>query len=408
MAFDKPVPRWYAQGTEPSESIKTDGFQPGYKPPASFFNWFWYGVSQCLEELQNDSVTHETVAGVSLNAVIDIGLYAYNTRCTEKPSENSGFMIVYRFESSYISQLAMAHTLNKIYTRYSADAGASWTGWAELARAGDCAPAGFGLGEMCADISDKNLLTEVPRKSGFYRGRNVTHAPDVYWWYYVITAGSDTTNAIAFGKDGVVRTAQWNDTSESITWKELGAGSHTHSPNDINGIVPIAKGGTGANTASAAANSLGVFSLLTGTSIGANEDLNNYKTPGNYCCGQSATAGGLTNCPTYNAFTMRVFYANGSQYYIGQELKDYSTGVDYFRLFNVSSDNWEEWKYNFTSSKKPTASDIGAGTFPDTTVKAKTGTDYTTCRIRNILATTNDLAPGVSELASGNICLVYE
>ena len=54
------------------------------------------------------------------------------------------------------------------------------------------------------------------------------------------------------------------------------------------------------------------------------------------------------------------------------------------------------------------ASDIKAGTFSDTNVKAKTGTDYTTARVRNIQASTTDLTAGTSSLSSGDIYLVYE
>ena len=52
MDFEKKVPNWNATGAEPSESLKTSGFQGGYKPPASIFNWFWHGVSECLKEIR--------------------------------------------------------------------------------------------------------------------------------------------------------------------------------------------------------------------------------------------------------------------------------------------------------------------------------------------------------------------
>lgn len=52
MDFEKKVPEWSAQGTEPPSSLKTSGFQSGYKPPAAYFNWFWNRVSACLTELQ--------------------------------------------------------------------------------------------------------------------------------------------------------------------------------------------------------------------------------------------------------------------------------------------------------------------------------------------------------------------
>ena len=60
------------------------------------------------------------------------------------------------------------------------------------------------------------------------------------------------------------------------------------------------------------------------------------------------------------------------------------------------------------SSHNQAASTITAGTFSATAVKAKTGTDYGTARIRNIQASTKDLTAGSSSLANGDIYLVYE
>ena len=54
------------------------------------------------------------------------------------------------------------------------------------------------------------------------------------------------------------------------------------------------------------------------------------------------------------------------------------------------------------------ASKITSGTFAATGVKAATGTDYTTARLRNIQASTTDLTAGSSALANGDIYLVYE
>lgn len=52
MKFEKTPPTWNAEGSEPPSSLKTSGFQAGYKPPAAYFNWFWNKVSACLAELQ--------------------------------------------------------------------------------------------------------------------------------------------------------------------------------------------------------------------------------------------------------------------------------------------------------------------------------------------------------------------
>ena len=60
------------------------------------------------------------------------------------------------------------------------------------------------------------------------------------------------------------------------------------------------------------------------------------------------------------------------------------------------------------SSHNQAASTITAGTFAATEVKAATGTDYTTARVRNIKASTTDLTAGSSSLSNGDIYLVYE
>lgn len=52
MAFVKKIPEWKAPGSEPPETLKTNGFQVGYKPPAGYFNWFMHGASEALKELQ--------------------------------------------------------------------------------------------------------------------------------------------------------------------------------------------------------------------------------------------------------------------------------------------------------------------------------------------------------------------
>lgn len=50
--FKHKSPGFTAEGTEPPESLKTEGFKQGYKPPAGFFNWFWTLVSNCITEIQ--------------------------------------------------------------------------------------------------------------------------------------------------------------------------------------------------------------------------------------------------------------------------------------------------------------------------------------------------------------------
>jgi hypothetical protein len=69
--------------------------------------------------------------------------------------------------------------------------------------------------------------------------------------------------------------------------------------------------------------------------------------------------------------------------------------------------------YDLASGKAPAshnhgAENISAGTFSDTGVKAKAGTDYSTARVRNIYAGTEDMTAGSSALENGALYFVYE
>lgn len=44
--------KWSNEGVEPSENLKANGFQAGYKPPAPVFNYFLHREQECIEQLQ--------------------------------------------------------------------------------------------------------------------------------------------------------------------------------------------------------------------------------------------------------------------------------------------------------------------------------------------------------------------
>lgn len=50
---------WNAEGSEPSETLKENGFQAGYKPPADVFNFFFNKTGKCITELQAKSDEHQ-------------------------------------------------------------------------------------------------------------------------------------------------------------------------------------------------------------------------------------------------------------------------------------------------------------------------------------------------------------
>ncbi len=45
---------WQAEGIEPSDNLKTNGFQAGYRPPAAIFNYQWHRTGECIKQLQTE------------------------------------------------------------------------------------------------------------------------------------------------------------------------------------------------------------------------------------------------------------------------------------------------------------------------------------------------------------------
>lgn len=53
MSFQEQLPEWNNAGGEPSQAKKDEGWLPGEKPPASFFNWFFHRTYKNIVELRN-------------------------------------------------------------------------------------------------------------------------------------------------------------------------------------------------------------------------------------------------------------------------------------------------------------------------------------------------------------------
>lgn len=73
MNFENQIPEWKNEGTAPSENLRTTGFQGGYKPPASVFNFFWSKVTKAITEIQTK------LSGVDETALSNVGSHINNT-----------------------------------------------------------------------------------------------------------------------------------------------------------------------------------------------------------------------------------------------------------------------------------------------------------------------------------------
>lgn len=109
------------------------------------------------------------------------------------------------------------------------------------------------------------------------------------------------------------------------------------------------------------------------TEIAASADLNTITTAGWYKCSANATATGLKNCPTQNAFALEVLSSAGTT----QKLYEYMASGQKVYTRNYYDNAWGEWKRVYTTADKPTAGEIGAAASSHTHTKAQI-TDFPT------------------------------
>ena len=82
---NKPL-EWKNEGAEPSEELKTTGFQAGYKPPAQIFNYQLHNTSACLTELQEQTSSIQT----QLDNKVDKGALVSGVKGDSETSYRTG------------------------------------------------------------------------------------------------------------------------------------------------------------------------------------------------------------------------------------------------------------------------------------------------------------------------------
>lgn len=239
MDFDKKVPEWHAAGTEPPSSLKTSGFQAGYKPPASYFNWFWNRVSLCLKEIQEKMMQIRTVAdGGTGKGSVTAGNYLVgngeNTLQEKTPLEvrehikaapkNAAIPTVPAASADGEAYTATVDGVTELYN------GLIITIIPEVVSASTAITLnvnGLGAKMVRLPLSFNNAAMSMPRlETYFTQGRPITLQYDAEY-----LAG-----------DGI-----WKTLSKERT-----------SAQDLYGTVPIESGGTGAETPEGAREKLGI------------------------------------------------------------------------------------------------------------------------------------------------------
>lgn len=301
MEFEKNVPEWNATGTEPPSTLKESGFTEGYKPPAAYFNWFWNRVSACLTEIRmqlsghansKDNPHNVTKAQIGLGNVDNTKdsaksvSYANSAGMAEEVSSNLAIQLnggTVEGTSKFTYNGSAAKTVNITPEKISAAKSDLSNVPADAFRS-KVTNAAVGVPTIAAASSDGIAYTATAAGiSELYNGLMVVIIPNVN------SASTQATfNLNGLGAKTIRQPLSFNTAAMTQPklanflvagrpvllqfdanyvaggiWKTMD--KQKTSAQDLYGTVPIENGGTGAETAAAARENLGI----TPANIGA-------------------------------------------------------------------------------------------------------------------------------------------
>ena len=139
MSYEHEMFDWQNEGFEPSDELKKAGFQAGYKPPASIFNYFWHKASEAIKELQTKSFANlgdNVITSVEDDTVanwcaLGSGYSRFNSSgvVIGKPA-NYGIILSY-VGNNEVYQVWRTMDKGPTYQR-SGNTANGWTGWAKI------------------------------------------------------------------------------------------------------------------------------------------------------------------------------------------------------------------------------------------------------------------------------------
>lgn len=119
MEFQNKMFTWKNEGAEPSEELKQNGFQGGYKPPATVFNNFWAKTSKAITELQEKLRAEETARTNADTKKANVDLSNVSNDALRDKLENVGGTGTPLVNVTSADGVAYTATVNGIKSLYS-------------------------------------------------------------------------------------------------------------------------------------------------------------------------------------------------------------------------------------------------------------------------------------------------
>lgn len=215
-----------------------------------------------------------------------------------------------------------------------------------------------GTGANTAAGARANLVVPQYTTKNSYASLNTPAGAETTWWRMGSTAStaSGILPCVANATNGWGYLGTSDNPWAVIHAKKLnGALAAT----GITGVVPVSSGGTGANTAPLAANSMQLKGLGGGyAAMPDGSDLNTFTTPGNYGCALDTNARTILNTPRSPAqafnLTVERSLQVGGRSYLRQTYKEWrypntnGSGIQdaatYMRVTSNGGTTWGPWR----------------------------------------------------------------
>ena len=378
MDFEKKVPDWNAEGAEPSESLKSSGFQGGYRPPAAIFNWFWHGVSACLKEIR-DKLSN-----------VD------NTRDADK-------RVQYAAESGEAGKVKNPLTLQ--LNGGSTEGVDKYTFDASSGKDVDITPAKIGAAASSHSHSTSDINSgTLPVERG---GTGVTSNPSM-----LVDLGSTSASTVlkASPRPGVTGTLPVANggtgaTDADTARTNLGAAAknHSHAASDVQGLATVATSGsyTDLKDKPAIPEAITVDTAMSSTSTNPVQN----KVVNSSLSGKA---------PKSHASTATTYGAGTGNNYGHVKLSDATDSTSGASSGVAATPAAVKAAYDLANGKADASHNQAASTITAGTLGGRVQGNATAmatlsnAQVRSISAGTSDLTAGTSALATGTMYFVYE